>query len=98
MCFDYKPQRKYCKMGHTFRVSIIHTNYSFHKRLPCIQPYKQLTETDVIRTHSVGVTIVSNFDKQPVNRKKQGSAFPPNYIHSLDSCHMMLVCLRANKQ
>jgi DNA-directed RNA polymerase len=25
----------------------------------------------------------------PVNKSKQKSAFPPNFIHSLDSTHMM---------
>jgi len=25
----------------------------------------------------------------PVNKNKQKSAFPPNYVHSLDSTHMM---------
>jgi DNA-directed RNA polymerase len=63
--------------------------------LPCVQPYKKITDVDLIRTHSVGVTISSSFDLQPVNPRKQGSAFPPNYIHSLDSCHMMLTCSRA---
>ena len=28
------------------------------------------------------------------NRPKQGSAFPPNYIHSLDSTHMMMTALK----
>lgn len=63
--------------------------------LPCVQPYKKLTETDMIRTHMQGVSVISTFDKQPVNKKKQGTAFPPNYIHSLDSTHMMLTCLKA---
>jgi DNA-directed RNA polymerase len=63
--------------------------------LPCVQPYKKVTDVDIIKTHSVGITVSSGFDIQPVNAKKQGSAFPPNYIHSLDSCHMMLTCVRA---
>lgn len=28
------------------------------------------------------------------NGPKQGSAFPPNYIHSLDSTHMMMTALK----
>lgn len=31
--------------------------------LPCVQPYKKLTETDLITTHAQGVTIISNYDK-----------------------------------
>ena len=33
-----------------------------------------------------------------MNKRKQGTAFPPNYIHSLDSCHMMYTILEAQKQ
>lgn len=63
--------------------------------LPCIQPYKKLTKTELIRTHTHGVIINSDFDSQPVNARKQGTAFPPNFIHSLDSTHMMMTCNRA---
>jgi DNA-directed RNA polymerase len=63
--------------------------------LPCAQPYKKITDVDIIKTQSVGVAVSSNFDSQPVNSRKQGSAFPPNYIHSLDSCHMMLTSQKA---
>lgn len=66
--------------------------------LPCIQPYKRLSESDLIKTHAQGVIVISNYDSQPVNKKKQGSAFPPNYIHSLDSSHMMLTCLKATEK
>jgi DNA-directed RNA polymerase len=79
-------------MEYTFRVFI---NILIIYRLPCVQPYKKLEDTDLIRTHAQGVIVVSNYDIQPVNKKKQGSAFPPNYIHSLDSTHMMLTCLKA---
>ena len=63
--------------------------------LPCVQPYKKLTESDLVKTHAQGVIVISNFDSQPVNKRKQGTAFPPNYIHSLDSTHMMLTCMKA---
>lgn len=64
--------------------------------LPCVQPYKKLSQVDLIRTHAQGVVVISDYDSQPVNKKKQGSAFPPNFIHSLDSTHMMQTCLRAS--
>jgi DNA-directed RNA polymerase len=63
--------------------------------LPCIQPYKRLTKSELIRTHAQGVMVMANYDKQPVNKRKQGTAFPPNFIHSLDSTHMMMSCNRA---
>jgi DNA-directed RNA polymerase len=63
--------------------------------LPCVQPYKKISDIDIIKTHSMGVAVSSDYDTQPVNARKQGSAFPPNFIHSLDSCHMMLTCMKA---
>jgi len=63
--------------------------------LPCIQPYRRLTNSELIKTHTQGVKIMTDFDNQPVNKRKQGTAFPPNYIHSLDSTHMMMSCNRA---
>ena len=66
--------------------------------MPCIQPYRRITETDVVKTVNWGITIATDYENQPVNEKKQGSAFPPNFIHSLDSSHMMYTCLRANKE
>lgn len=32
-------------------------------------------------------------DKLPVNVARQKSAFAPNFVHSLDSTHMMLTAL-----
>ena len=66
--------------------------------LPCIQPYKKITLTELVRTHSQGIMISKEFSVQPVNERKQGTAFPPNYIHSLDSTHMMFTCERAIKE
>jgi hypothetical protein len=36
------------------------------------------------------VTLVAASEDQPVNRMKQRTAFPPNYVHSLDSTHLMM--------
>jgi DNA-directed RNA polymerase len=33
----------------------------------------------------------------PVIKAKQRTAFPPNYVHSLDSAHMMLTAIACNK-
>jgi DNA-directed RNA polymerase len=41
---------------------------------------------------------VENLDDQPVNKQKQNSAFPPNFVHSLDSTHMMYTALECEKQ
>lgn len=36
-------------------------------------------------------------DYLPVIKTKQRTAFPPNYIHSLDSAHMMLTAIACSK-
>jgi len=36
---------------------------------------------------------VDNSDKLPVSVTRQKSAFPPNYVHSLDSTHMLMTAV-----
>jgi DNA-directed RNA polymerase len=36
-------------------------------------------------------------DTFPINSRKQRSAFPPNFVHSLDSTHMMLTARAMHK-
>lgn len=36
--------------------------------------------------------------KLPVNKAKQRSAFPPNFIHSLDSTHVMYTVTECRKE
>ncbi len=38
-------------------------------------------------------TIHEQSQTSPVNSMKQSSAFPPNFVHSLDASHMMLTCV-----
>jgi len=101
MRHDYFSIGKYGQMDNTFRVKNLQIKFYLIFnifRLPCIQPYKRITEKDVIQTINWGITIANTNKDQPINERKQGSAFPPNYIHSLDSSHMMYTCLRANKE
>jgi len=57
--------------------------------LPVVQPYRQ-TRTAEVRTALQTIRIIESADSFPINTKKQRSAFPPNYVHSLDSTHMMM--------
>lgn len=41
--------------------------------------------------------MANSLDDQPVQKSKQKSAFPPNYVHSIDSTHMMLTALECQK-
>ncbi|PKS09140.1 hypothetical protein jhhlp_003754 [Lomentospora prolificans] len=66
-------------------------------RMPVAQPYRK-SVTRVIPTciQDLSLTIPDLAD--PVNRRKQLQAFPPNFIHSLDASHMMLSALQCNDQ
>jgi DNA-directed RNA polymerase len=57
--------------------------------MPVVQPYHKPVENRVqAGEHKLFVTNSSDVTLPP-NPTKQKSAFPPNYVHSLDSTHMM---------
>jgi DNA-directed RNA polymerase len=61
--------------------------------LPVIQPYRK-SSAYVVKTLLQDVTLSLDDESLPVLRKKQSSAFPPNFVHSLDSTHMMMTSLK----
>jgi len=66
--------------------------------LPIVQPYRKEKNTKdfvhtVVQTHQTRQT-----HELDVNAQRQRSAFPPNYIHSLDSSHMMLTALECQER
>lgn len=66
--------------------------------LPIVQPYRSTRHKQIVSTALQQVVIVKdNHDDLPVNSRKHRTAFPPNYVHSLDSTHMMLTTLESNK-
>lgn len=64
--------------------------------LPIIQPYRK-EHFGNIRVKTL-LNSMSSFDDSEVNSnvdaRKQATAFPPNFIHSLDSTHLMLTSER----
>lgn len=61
--------------------------------LPVVQPYRKEKGTrDHIKTLVQSICLKPD-DHLPINVNKQKSAFPPNYIHSLDSSHMLLTAI-----
>ena len=44
------------------------------------------------------ILMVDDEDNLPVSTQKQKSASPPNYIHSLDSSHMLKTAIEMNKR
>ncbi|XP_063146965.1 DNA-directed RNA polymerase, mitochondrial [Candoia aspera] len=66
--------------------------------LPIIQPYHR-KKSITIKGDMQSLYIKANHcvDQKP-NTRKQKNAFPPNFIHSLDSSHMMLTALHCQKE
>ena len=60
--------------------------------LPIAQPYRKATRKQV-KTALQTVLITDPNSLAEVNSSKQATAFPPNFIHSLDATHMMLTAL-----
>jgi len=64
--------------------------------LPIVQPYVK-NQNFTVKTVVQHVLLHDIRKDLPVNTIKQRSAFPPNYVHSLDSCHMMLTAIECKK-
>ncbi|WOK98267.1 DNA-directed RNA polymerase 2A-like isoform X1 [Canna indica] len=58
--------------------------------LPVVQPYRN-SERHLIRT-SLQVLALRR-EGQSVSVKRQKTAFPPNFVHSLDGSHMMMTAI-----
>ncbi|UPQ99528.1 DNA-dependent RNA polymerase [Chloropicon primus] len=57
--------------------------------LPVVQPYRQKNKFVVITTNQRLILQKSN-DSDPISSLKQRTAFPPNYVHSIDSTHLLM--------
>ncbi|DBB17271.1 TPA: hypothetical protein ACH3X3_014319 [Trebouxia sp. C0006] len=64
--------------------------------LPVVQPYRKKSKTHV-QTLLQRVILVHQTDASPIQRVRQRSAFPPNFIHSIDSSHMMMTAIACHK-
>ncbi|XP_036623366.1 DNA-directed RNA polymerase, mitochondrial [Trichosurus vulpecula] len=66
--------------------------------LPVIQPYHK-TQKIIVPGNLQSLCLLSYTDvNQKPNTLKQKNAFPPNFIHSLDSTHMMLTALYCHRK
>ena len=62
------------------------------------QPYKTKgSNYQIIKTLVQDVCLIPE-NNRPVNTRKQKTAFPPNYVHSLDSTHMMKTAISCNRK
>jgi len=64
--------------------------------LPVVQPYRT-PRMHRIRTLVQTLQLSESDDVLPIIKRKQSTAFPPNYIHSIDSSHLMLTAISCNK-
>lgn len=62
--------------------------------LPVVQPYRKC-ERHLIRT-SLQVLALQR-DSDSIAVKQQKTAFPPNFVHSLDGSHMMMTAISCRK-
>lgn len=64
--------------------------------MPVVQPYRK-ERTYQIKTLLQKVTLSSSCEKLPVDSNRQKTAFPPNYVHSLDASHMLLTAIACHE-
>ena len=62
--------------------------------LPVIQPYVKDDKFDVLTSSATELKLKQHMENSTINLSKQSTAFPPNYIHSLDSTHLMFTAER----
>ncbi|KAI4314037.1 hypothetical protein L6164_026980 [Bauhinia variegata] len=62
--------------------------------LPVVQPYRQFGR-HFIKTSLQVLTLKRETDK--VMAKRQRTAFPPNFVHSLDGSHMMMTAIACKR-
>ncbi|NXF95808.1 RPOM protein, partial [Eubucco bourcierii] len=65
--------------------------------LPIVQPYYRSKST-VLACGMQSLSVKTSTNNQKPDTVKQKNAFPPNFIHSLDSTHMMLTALHCLRQ
>lgn len=65
--------------------------------LPVIQPYRAQNQ-NMIKTVVQRVKLESREDHMPVSPRRQASAFAPNYVHSVDSSHMLMTAALARER
>ncbi len=65
---------------------------------PVTQPYRNLSRIKVATVvGDVWTTIGYNDKDMPVNKRGQINGFAPNFVHSIDASHMMIVALRCKE-
>ncbi|RWS22022.1 DNA-directed RNA polymerase-like protein, partial [Leptotrombidium deliense] len=64
---------------------------------PIVQPYFKKSSNAIKKKDGI-LSLKTDHSRWKPNTLKQKNAFPPNFIHSLDSSHMMLTALHCEKE
>ncbi|KAI1083450.1 DNA-dependent RNA polymerase [Whalleya microplaca] len=89
-----KKLRRRDQIINSFRSTIVWTT---PLRMPIVQPYRKY-EHRIIKTSLQDLILQVPERSDPVNRRKQLQAFPPNFIHSMDASHMLLSALECDER
>ena len=93
------------KLPHINKANTIGENIRFKSsviwttplKMPVVQPYRDM-EVKQIRTNLRSLNLYEPSAADPVHKRKQLQAFPPNFIHSLDATHMFLTALKCAEE
>eukprot|EP00522_Entomoneis_paludosa_P007714 CAMPEP_0172440348 /NCGR_PEP_ID=MMETSP1065-20121228/993_1 /TAXON_ID=265537 /ORGANISM="Amphiprora paludosa, Strain CCMP125" /LENGTH=1049 /DNA_ID=CAMNT_0013189139 /DNA_START=238 /DNA_END=3387 /DNA_ORIENTATION=- len=66
--------------------------------VPVVQPYRRAKPAEVVTALQIVRLRDSTSDDLPLHKSKQVTAFPPNFVHSLDSAHMHLTALEMDRR
>jgi DNA-directed RNA polymerase len=66
--------------------------------LPVVQAYRRPANRDKIATVPQVLNLNTVPSEFPIHKMRQRTAFPPNFIHSLDSTHMLLTALACKQR
>jgi DNA-directed RNA polymerase len=64
--------------------------------LPVAQPYRK-SERHIVKTLMQSIVLTTDADALPIAPRQQRSAFPPNFVHSLDSTHMLMTAIEMER-
>ncbi|QDS73111.1 hypothetical protein FKW77_000916 [Venturia effusa] len=78
---------------HDFKSTVVWTT---PLKLPVVQPYRAARQRE-IKTSLQNITLREARPGDPIAKRKQLQAFPPNFVHSLDATHMLLSALKCDE-
>lgn len=91
---DIKPRSNADMERHMRSISTLNSAvvWTSPMGLPVVQPYYKKTERD-----KMVLGVRTKLEALQVDPRRQSTAFPPNFVHSLDATHMMLTALACTK-